>query len=260
MQLELELPTCESELMTSVLPDYVTFEYSARMKQSWHVKKRGEQYLIRVPAVLKVNNNRLKLLIIEWAELAYSRKTLNAKLRKKEIEQEAFLEIEHIYMSSSQTVPPSKVKKDFIHFKTKGSHHDLKKLFDEVNDEFFTGTISAEIKWSSRIGGTSFHSKRIAPSGKKFNLISISLGYDNSNCPDYAIKGVIYHEMLHIAIPPILRGGKRIVHSPEFKKVEREYPFYKDWVYWHATQLRKNLSTLKRKKTLKRLKDTILGR
>ncbi len=260
MQLELNLPNAEPTSDDCKLPETVTFEYSARMKQSWHVKKRGEQYLIRVPAVLKENNTSLKLMIVEWAELAYSKKTLNRKLRKKEIEQEAFLQIEDIYQSASLKTPHSKVKKDFVSFKTSGSHYDLKKLFNEVNDEFFNGTISAEIKWSSRIGGTSFHSKRIAPSGKKYNLISISLGYDNSNCPDYAIKGVVYHEMLHIAIPPILRGGKRIVHSPEFKKVEREYPHYKEWVYWHATQLRKNLSTLKRKKTLKRLKDSILGR
>ncbi len=260
MQLALQLPTDVLEIDEPEIPKYVTFEYSARMKQSWHVKKRGDQYIIRVPAVLKENNTQLKLLVIEWAELAYSRKTQQIKKRKKEIEREAFLQIENMYENVVKTISSSKMAKDFSQFKTQGSHHNLDILFKEVNKEFFNSSISAKIKWSSRIGGTSFHSTRISPSGKKYNLISISLGYDHKNCPDYAIKGVIYHEMLHILIPPILKGSKRIVHSPEFKKVEREYPFYKEWVYWHATQLRKNLSILKRKKTLQRLKDSILGR
>jgi hypothetical protein len=47
----------------------------------------------------------------------------------------------------------------------------------------------------------------------------------------------VYHECLHIAVPPAIRDGRRVVHGREFRRREKEYRFYEEWRRWHAEKL-----------------------
>jgi len=42
----------------------------------------------------------------------------------------------------------------------------------------------------------------------------------------------MYHELLHIVLPPKRRTMKRVVHSREFKKRECEFQHYDDAIRW----------------------------
>jgi hypothetical protein len=53
--------------------------------------------------------------------------------------------------------------------------------------------------------------------------------------PRFAIEGILFHEMLHIAYPPVIRDGRNVIHGPKFKQNERSFPQHKDWVEWEKT-------------------------
>jgi len=41
------------------------------------------------------------------------------------------------------------------------------------------------------------------------------------------VEYVVFHEMLHMRFPTERRGHRRVMHSPEFRKAEKEFPKYK---------------------------------
>jgi predicted SprT family Zn-dependent metalloprotease len=56
--------------------------------------------------------------------------------------------------------------------------------------------------------------------------------------PRHAIEGIVFHEMLHIAIPPYKRSGKNVIHGPEFRKAERGFPHFNAWRKWEKEHLK----------------------
>ncbi len=65
------------------------------------------------------------------------------------------------------------------------------------------------------------------------NAIVISKTLDDPDVPEFVLDYVVYHELLHIVIPPRLgSGGKRIVHPKEFKQAERRFERWKDAEAW----------------------------
>jgi len=57
------------------------------------------------------------------------------------------------------------------------------------------------------------------------DCIVISRTLDDPNVPEFVLDYVVYHELLHIAIPPRRgRGGRRIVHPREFQQAEAKFP------------------------------------
>ena len=79
--------------------------------------------------------------------------------------------------------------------------------------------------------GTYFHDARV---------IKIHPALDREEVPAFFVAFVIFHEMLHQAVPPRMIGGRRVAHSPEFRRLEQAYPDYDRSIAWE----RKNLHLL----------------
>ncbi len=118
-----------------------------------------------------------------------------------------------------------------------GRIHDLQAMYDALNTRFFQGSIDARIGWGREAPegrrrsikmGTYFHDARV---------IRIHPALDREEIPAYFVRFVIFHEMLHQAIPPRLVGGRRISHSAEFRACERAYPDYERAIAWERAHL-----------------------
>ncbi len=55
---------------------------------------------------------------------------------------------------------------------------------------------------------------------------------DKKIVPRYYIAFIVYHEMLHAAIGIVVKGSRRSMHSPEFKKREKMYGEYDKAIAW----------------------------
>lgn len=232
----------------------VVFLYAERLKKSIRVRKKifENSYELVLPSYMKSREFfPVRELAAEWAHLFFKRKTEGNKARVKEL-------ISRIWMATDQILadaglPQVTKNQRFPPIRPVGKFHDLRSVFAAVNATYFGGELKARITWSNRIGGLSFHTIRKDPlSGEMVNLISISRGYDFENCPFFAVAGVVYHECLHIVVPPESVNGRRVVHGKVFRNREHRYIYYDDWIKWHREVLPKNIRTLRFLKGLHR--------
>lgn len=100
-----------------------------------------------------------------------------------------------------------------------GDHFNLENLFEELNFEFFHGLMARpQLGWSRRPSRT-----MLGHYDPSHHAIVISRILDQPGAL-LALRYVLYHEMLHLRFPVEHRGVKRCVHTPEFRKAEREFP------------------------------------
>lgn len=224
-------------------------QYAPRLKKGWRAMWTplgGIQLTLpgymSAEAFLPVRHK-----ILAWSKLARKRKTTLVKAEIKALEASIWEESAAILASQGK---PLTTRGDRIPpIRHKGRVHDLLPHFQFVNERYFEGKMECKITWSARAGGLSFHSKRKEKSTQQsIDLVSISRGYDFENCPDWALRGIIYHECLHIAVPPEKRSTRRVVHGREFKRREKMYAHYLEWKRWHESVLPRNVRLLRKGK------------
>lgn len=105
-----------------------------------------------------------------------------------------------------------------------GEVYDLCALFEEINHEYFGGLMARPgLGWSLRISRT-----MLGHYDPCHHVIVLSSVLDRSDAPPNAVRYVMFHEMLHLRYPTEHRGARRCVHTPEFKKAEKEYAHFKE--------------------------------
>ncbi len=114
----------------------------------------------------------------------------------------------------------SRVK--YSSFSPVGKVYNLTLLSREFNSYLESFDING-IFWSKR------SSKRKLGYADMLNrVIIISKILDSVNVPDYVIKFIIFHEILHFMFPPVRNGKRSIQHGYEFRDFEKKCKYYKD--------------------------------
>jgi hypothetical protein len=121
-------------------------------------------------------------------------------------------------------------------------------VFDHINARYYDSSLRSYVRWGERASITSYQTARDAPDGSRYNLITIAGAYNHPSVPRYAIEGIMYHEMLHIAIPPVVSGGRRTVHGREFRRAERRFEHFREWCSWQRTHLRTLAAAIRRRR------------
>lgn len=128
---------------------------------------------------------------------------------------------------------------------TRGQHHDLSAIFDELNDRYFHGRIvGVRVTWGRRPpeqGRRRRRSIRLGTYVAEDQLIRIHPFLDQEWVPRFFVAYVLFHEMLHHVVPAPVRNGRQCFHSPEFRSLERAYPDYERALGWERTNLTKLL-------------------
>jgi hypothetical protein len=129
---------------------------------------------------------------------------------------------------------------------SKGKHHDLLRLFEEINERYFDGAVNAVITWGkastrpSRVSRLSRRARKLKPR-KTIKLGSYSAvdrmvrvhpALDQKWVPRYFVAYIVYHEMLHHVIPASRGLGRVNFHPPEFRERERDFRHYERSMEW----------------------------
>jgi len=110
--------------------------------------------------------------------------------------------------------------------RTAGRYFDLRFLFDEINLEYFGGTIRAGITWGSKSPRSAARKRTLGSYSERSNTIRINPVLDKRTVPRYYLSFVVYHEMLHAALGISKKGERRSVHPREFRKREQLFKDY----------------------------------
>ncbi|MBD3422136.1 MAG: hypothetical protein GF398_18645 [Chitinivibrionales bacterium] len=251
-QLTLDLfapPTFEALLQTHQ-QHKLQVSVSTRLKKSWYVKIQPYNggRILTIPAYLQSAPESIKQALIEWSLLP---NTGNKERRKAVRKKKCILEKAiHAHIDSLQLDSRTSRAVDPAHYErhTVGCMYDLREIFNYLNTLYFDNAIEGYIRWGRYASATSYQTKRHDARGNAYNLITIAGVYDHPQTPDFAINGVVYHEMLHCLIEPYTRNGRRVIHGAEFVEREKHFAHYHQWRAWEKKHLHRHLRYLKRAK------------
>jgi hypothetical protein len=129
-----------------------------------------------------------------------------------------------------------------------GEALDLRQLRDDLNQRYFDGRLKVDITWGKGGAGAAQSCRgrarkstiQLGSYSYEDKLIRIHRALDQPNVPRYVVEAVVYHELLHAAIPPVVQNGRRHVHTPEFRRRERLFRHTQKaekWVEEHLPEL-----------------------
>lgn len=238
------------EIINSKKINGLSVKLSNRLKRGWYltIKPHSGMRVLTIPQYMENAPLEIKISLIEWSLLPKSSKRSNSlvKQQKKTLENNI-----HSYISSlspdlySSTLDTFRLEKQ-----TKGVRYNLREVFDNINLTYFQNRVEASLRWGSPCSLTSYLTVRTAKNGKPVNLITIAGVYNHPDVPRFALEAVMYHEMLHIVVPPYHKNGRKVIHSPEFKRMERQFPLFEQWCEWEKLCLRALARNMKRRRSL----------
>ena len=101
----------------------------------------------------------------------------------------------------------------------RGEHFDLENIFDELNENYFSGGLKRpHIGWSTKKWRRQFGCYDPGP-----NHILLNRRMDHPAVPRYAVEYVLFHEMLHVKHPTRRSGCSLVSHSREFREEEKRF-------------------------------------
>ena len=126
----------------------------------------------------------------------------------------------------------------------RGDHHDLTELAEELYrtsfaDDFAPPAERPRITWGRRARSRSRGSLRLGSYDPEDHLVRLHVVLDRASVPAWFVRYVLFHEILHAALPPKPGpdGRRWIHHGPEFRSRERQYPDYRRAVEWEELHL-----------------------
>jgi SprT-like family protein len=117
-----------------------------------------------------------------------------------------------------------------------GSHHDLQPYFDRLNRRFFGGELRLHLTWSDRPYRRTMGTWKETLPGQP-NLITINRLLDDPRVPEYYLDVLLYHEMLHEVIAPVVQDGKKVRHTASFRRRERLHEQFERAERWGDANL-----------------------
>jgi hypothetical protein len=128
---------------------------------------------------------------------------------------------------------------------SKGKHHDLLSLFNDVNERYFDGAVHALITWGKRptLGSGPRKTIKLGSYSGVDRMIRVHPGLDQHWVPRYFVAYIVYHEMLHHVIPGSRGLGRVNLHPPEFKERERQFRHFERALEWEKRHVGRLLRT-----------------
>jgi hypothetical protein len=108
-----------------------------------------------------------------------------------------------------------------------GRVHDLLAMADKVNRLYFSGRLKCRIEWGRgvrrRRRGARSRTVRFGCYLQSDDLVRINRLLDDPRVPVEFVEYIVFHEMLHAAVPSLRRGGWRHHHTA-YRRIEQQYP------------------------------------
>lgn len=130
--------------------------------------------------------------------------------------------------------------------RTQGRVHDLESLAATLWLEFPALALAKPaLTWglpgpSAR--GRRRRTLRLGSYNERSRLVRVHPALDRDFVPDWFVRYILFHELLHAELGVQRNGGRRIFHGAEFRRRERAYADYARAIAWEKKNLRRLLS------------------
>lgn len=205
--------------VTAVFYETKSIRHTIEMKRN-HIKIRIAQSFRDAPEYILKN-----LGIILFSKLFHYK--IDSKIRReyKQYVEDAVLPFH-----------PPRRRKPSSRYKSQGKFYNLNDIFDDVNRVYFQSKLpKPKLGWSLNKSYT-----RLGFYAEDKHLLVISRIFDNARVPIKIVEYMMYHEMLHIAIPSKIKNGRRSMHPRELRQLDHAFPDYdkiQKWIKKYRTKL-----------------------
>jgi len=128
--------------------------------------------------------------------------------------------------------PPRKVR-----ISTRGKYHDLGEIYDSLNRGYFQERLLCPITWGTGRARYAVRKRTLGSYSRHSNIIRINTILDRKHVPRYFIEFVTYHEMLHAHMDSVMKNGRHLVHSKEFREREKQFRDYERAITWEKKKI-----------------------
>lgn len=114
-----------------------------------------------------------------------------------------------------------------------GNYYNLEDLFHPINQEYFAGKMAKpRLTWNQILTH-----RKLGHYEPLRDRVVISKTLDNSHVPQMVVELVLYHELLHKYHGVKWLNGKRMAHTPEFRRSEQQFQHYQEAEQWLENSL-----------------------
>lgn len=122
--------------------------------------------------------------------------------------------------------------------RTAGRHHDLRAIVDDLGRRHFGGRLEVRITWGKNVRPKRRQrSLQLGTYLPEERLIRIHPVLDQPWVPRFFVEAVVFHEMLHHAMPAVVKGGRRHYHTSAFRNRERSFEYHRAAEQWQEENL-----------------------
>lgn len=212
-------------------------KYEGKIERFQHALIRR----VKSKLAIRINDNRSTLLRVSWEPLQ-TRVSIHRFFLEAPDE---ILTLLALYIDRKTALPPAlkayitrcSQKLNYSVEQTldqKGLHYNLQTLYQKVNREYFEGEASLLITWFGLSSSKACARVCFGLYQSALKLIKINRILDRGCVPEYFIRYIIFHEMLHHYCPPYVnQKGVNQIHNREFRQREKlfkEYDQAKQWM------------------------------
>jgi hypothetical protein len=116
-----------------------------------------------------------------------------------------------------------------------GAIHDLDGLLVQASERWFDGAHRVPIGWAR--WPTRPPRRRLQLGSTDGMCVRIHPVLDHRSVPGWLVGFVVFHELLHLEIPPVQRGSRRAVHPRAFRDREALHPDHARAKQWEAEHI-----------------------
>jgi predicted metal-dependent hydrolase len=126
-----------------------------------------------------------------------------------------------------------------LNLQHEGTYFNLRSIFEQLNKRHFRGRLrDYKVMWGRRRKHRPREYFVFGTIQEEDRVIRINPALDQPFVPLWFLRYVLYHEMLHSVVPDEPVGsGRRIVHTEQFNRREREFPSYRRARRWEEENL-----------------------
>ncbi len=120
-----------------------------------------------------------------------------------------------------------------------GEHYHLGLLLEELLESEFPGELATTpgVTWGRR--GRARRSLQLGSYDPSEHLIRLHPVLDQPGVPRFFVRYVLFHELLHAALPRERRNGRDLHHGPLFRAREEGYEDYESALDWQERHLKR---------------------
>lgn len=143
------------------------------------------------------------------------------------------------FISNHKAAPNLKEFDRRLNIKMKGEYFHLDQIYGDINLEYFNNGIECRITWGKSYKKRRKRSISFGNYESFSNLIKINPALDQDKVPDYFIRYIVYHEMLHARLESqdLSRSGRRFHHTGEFYEMEKIFKEYDKAIAWEKNNI-----------------------